>query len=291
MTDVTRKETHPFTQILVLFGLWLGLTTICGLLSGALMVLGINVTSSDNLLVFQAVSQLITFALPVLLMAVIYKYDSRGMLQLDLSGPKWLQGLLAMLIMLLMIPAIDWLTTWNDSWHWGGVWAKAEEMLRSLGKMSEDIIEDFLSRPGVGNFIANLIVVALIPAVCEELFFRCTLQQLFARWFKNPHWAILLTAAIFSLAHGDVFAFLPRFAMGIVLGYLCVASKSLVPCVCAHFFNNGFIVVLYYLHSNGVIAIDPSEQMNFPTIITVCCTVAAVALFLTNMGRKMFKQA
>lgn len=83
-----------------------------------------------------------------------------------------------------------------------------------------------------------LLILALIPAVCEELLFRGFLLKgigpAVGKW-----WAILLSAAIFGVFHFFVFRFTVTAGLGIVLAYLCWQSRSIVPAMLAHVLHNG----------------------------------------------------
>ncbi|MDY5969245.1 MAG: CPBP family intramembrane glutamic endopeptidase, partial [Bacteroidales bacterium] len=115
--------------------------------------------------------------------------------------------------------------------------------------------------------------------VCEELFFRGALQTTLARALRSPHWAILITSVVFSLAHGDIFGFVPRVVMGLALGYLFHYGGSLLVNVCAHFLNNSIIVVFYYLYYRGNFSINPSESIGFPGWLVAATAVLSVVAF------------
>ena len=277
------KSTHPFLQLLVMMAIALVMLLVSGLLSMALAVAGVDVTLASGLLWLQGLTQVLCFILPVLLMGMIYyKGRQRDFFRLDFSGPKWLLGLAGVVIMLLLVPLNELLAEWNDSWQLG----RLGEWMRSLQDQTEGITEQLLGNPTVGGLLASLLVVALIPAVSEELFFRGGVQNLLERWFGNAHAAIWVTAVVFSLGHGEVFSFVPRFVMGATLGYLYVYGRSLVPNMLAHFVNNAVVVVLYWLVARGVLDIDPEAPIGFDTLLTVCCTLAAAGVFAVSFVKR-----
>jgi len=105
--------------------------------------------------------------------------------------------------------------------------------------------------PGIMDLLVFLLVSALAPAVCEELFFRGAVQQLLLEWTRKPHAAIIVTAFIFSLLHIDPFGFAARFILGIALGYFFWWSGSLRLSIIGHFVFNAFgIINLYYVQHN-----------------------------------------
>lgn len=269
------KDTKPFGQLIGL----LFLLVICFVFSAGLQML-VNVQGDDSadirLNIFMTgLTQVVTFLLSALLFAMLYKGNVTGYLKIDGSKNKWGQGLLAILITMFLLPFVDQLTIWNEGMDFGP-W---EEKFRSLAEMNKQAVGKMLSLTSTGDFLLQLLVVALVPAVCEEVFFRGALQQVLHDCLKNGHVAIIVTALIFSLAHGDLYGFLPRFFMGLLLGYLFWQSGSLVVNICAHFFNNAMIVLMYYLRHRDVILFDPAEPFNFSVWLVAICFLAAVVLF------------
>lgn len=277
-----KKSTHPLMQLLVMLAMALGMLLISSIITAPLML--IDATSRPIILVVQSLTQLLTFLVPVVLMTVIYyRTNMREYYRFNFSGRYWYYALAGAVATLLIIPAIDWLTTWNDSWNLG----RLGELLRTLQDATEGIVESMMSTDSVLGLLGNLLVVALIPAVCEEVFFRAGIQNLLQKWVKNPHLAIWLTAIIFSLGHGEVFSFMPRFVLGALLGYLYVYGGSLLPNMMAHFVNNALVVVLYWLVARGVIDIDPEAPLQVDWALTALCTLAAIAvLAVTFWGKK-----
>ena len=269
------RSTHPLLQLLVMLAIALGLLLVTSAASGILIASGIDITTRQSMLWLQGITQIITFALPVLLIGIIYyRGQQRDFYRANFAGHYWLVGLAGVIIMLLLNPLNDWLSVWNESWDLGAV----GEALHSIQDQTEGLLEELMDTTSVGGLLANLLVVALIPAVTEELFFRCGIQNLLQRWLRNPHVAIWLTAIIFSLGHGELYSFMPRLVMGATLGYLYIYGGSLVPNMLAHFANNAIVVVIYWLATRGTLDIDPNEPMHFGWTLTACCTIAALFL-------------
>lgn len=240
----------------------------------------------------QGLSQLLMFLFPAWLFAFLFYGKPMQYFNVDVKGKSWMSALVGVVVMLLLLPGIDVLTRWNDGWHFSGsIGAQLEEALRAVTAMSEDIIESFVMRDGFRCFLENLLIIALVPAICEEVLFRGAVQQVLQKWFKgNAHWAIVVTAIIFSMAHGDIFGFVPRFFMGVVLGYLFYYSGSLIVNICAHFVNNALIVVLYYMYNGGVIGFKPDEIPSVGWVWTVLCTLAAGLLMYEMIVRRCKKE-
>ncbi|MBR1851149.1 MAG: CPBP family intramembrane metalloprotease [Bacteroidales bacterium] len=285
-----KQETSPLLQIFVLICFAVGIEFAISIAALALSIFGVDITSTSFLLATQAIGGAALFVVPVVLLAVLYGHDYKTMWQLDFSAPKWKLALVSAIIMVAFSPLNDVITSFNDSWHFGGVWAKFEEYFRTMADLSNNLIEKFLATESVWGLIVNLLVIAVLPAICEELFFRGCMQQLMTKWLRNPHWAIVITAAIFSIAHGDIFAFLTRFAMGIVLGYLFYASGSILVSASAHFVNNALVVLFGFLSARGVIDYSALDTYTLPWWVVVLATLSALLLFGGYMGEKIVRK-
>lgn len=124
------------------------------------------------------------------------------------------------------------------------------------------------------EYIFVLVVIALAPALFEEICFRAGLQQILIHWTKKPYLAIVLTSLIFSAIHFSYYGFLPRMALGILLGLLFYYSKNIWFSILMHLLNNGIsITVLYVTSVNG----KPKETMLDSTMgVEVSFTITAL---------------
>jgi membrane protease YdiL (CAAX protease family) len=125
--------------------------------------------------------------------------------------------------------------------------------------------------------------MALLPAIFEEFLFRGTLQPFFTKWFANKHLAIILTAFIFSAIHFQFFGFIPRFLLGIYLGYLLVWGKSLWLPIIAHLMHNAVSIIFDYAAQKRNIdleTIDPSQIVGFYPIVLLCNFFVMLGIYL-----------
>jgi len=114
-----------------------------------------------------------------------------------------------------------------------------------------------LGSTAVSDLLINLLVIAIIPAVGEELLFRGVIQKQFTALTHSKGAAVVLTAILFSALHMQFFGFLPRFALGVLLGYLYVWSGSIWLPVLAHFFNNATAVLLVWVAEREGMPFNP----------------------------------
>ena len=261
-------------QFFILLGVVLLSWTIATLATMALAQMGLDITAPKAMLLTQGLSQLLIFLVPSLLFVYLFRRAER-FLCYDCSRQQWRQVGLGLLALLLLTPAVDALGLWNDSWHFSGRWESVETALRTAAAHAETITGQMLTMTSWGDLLLVLLIVALIPAVCEEMLFRGIIQQSITRRWGNIHFAVWIAALLFSLCHGDLFALLPRLLLGALLGYLYAYSRSLLVNSLVHFFNNAIVVVHYYLYQHSVLHFSPDDPLGFSPALTLCCTAAA----------------
>ncbi len=123
-----------------------------------------------------------------------------------------------------------------------------------------------------------LLLIAVIPAICEEMFFRgfllSGLRQTTKKWS-----AIIIVACVFAIFHIILIKFVITATLGIVLGYLCWQSRSIVPSILAHMLHNGIAVLIAFIptisNKLGVSDLGPIDHL--PTHIIAIGTVTVVA--------------
>ena len=207
------------------------------------------------------------------------EYQMRDLGFRSLTPPWWLI-LLGVALMFISLPVTNQLTAWNEGMSLGKNLTWLEDWIKSLEETAKVTTEKMLNVNTIGGLLLNMVVVALIPAIGEELTFRGVLQQALTRKMKNPHVAIILSAAIFSFIHFQFYGFLPRMFLGVLLGYMFYVTGSLWTSMLMHFLNNGTAVVLYYLNNKDIIDIDVDHfgAMNgWMVALSAVLTVALIA--------------
>ena len=144
----------------------------------------------------------------------------------------------------------------------GGSLATVNEMIPVSAQMElyfKTMEEDYMKQvevmsqmKGIGDFLIALLVMAFVPAVVEEVFFRGGFQNMMHRSTGNFWVAIIVTSLLFSAIHFSFYGFLTRTALSIVLGLLYAYTRNLWMPILAHFINNAIGVgEVYYLRSTG----------------------------------------
>lgn len=138
------------------------------------------------------------------------------------------------------------------------------------------------------DYVLSLLVIALAPAIFEEVLFRGSMQTILTGWTKNAWAGILITAVIFSAIHGSYFGFLPRLALGIILGMIFLQSGNLWLSITMHFLNNAIVVTqMYFLTSMG----KPIQQaMDESMPVWYGAIAIAILYYAFRLFRKESKQ-
>ena len=245
----------------------------------------INKDNSNMILMLklaQAVLVVFLFILPAFLFSIFWtnsKVHYLGITKKPLFGTL----IIGSLGMLPALPMINFLAEINQNLHLPVVLSGVENWMRTSEHKATQLTEAFTQGTSVGTLILNLIVIALLAALSEELFFRGMLQKVLIECFKNKHIAIWFGAALFSAFHMQFLGFLPRMVMGAFLGYLFLWSGSLWPSILAHFLNNGAAVFLIWLANREVISKDIDKmgtEANQLVYVVISCIAVIGSLYL-----------
>jgi membrane protease YdiL (CAAX protease family) len=132
-------------------------------------------------------------------------------------------------------------------------------MLNSPGGSAQKIGEALMKGNGMMELLLSLVIISIIPAISEELIFRGVIQKLFIDLSRNKHFGIILTAILFSAMHMDIAGFLPRFALGAILGYMYLWSGSIYLSIVAHFTNNLLAFLMELGQKNNMLSFNPDH--------------------------------
>jgi uncharacterized protein len=141
--------------------------------------------------------------------------------------------------------------------------------LDSLDKMIENTYGDLLSTNNFLEGIFVVVIVSIVPAICEETMFRGFIQKSFEFKLK-PFWAALITAIFFGLYHFNPYGLIPLIGLGLYFGFAAYTSKSIFIPMTLHFLNNFAAIILYFVFGNDELinsAVESKADLN-STIIS-----------------------
>lgn len=161
----------------------------------------------------------------------------------------------------------------------------AEKYFRYLESEYNKEVFAIANTKTVQDYLISLIIIALLPAIFEEMLFRGSLQPVMINIAKNTFAGILITAILFSALHISFYGFLPRLALGLILGYIFYYSKNLWLPIIMHFLNNALgITQMYALSRKGLLT---PTVMSDDTLPLYYGLIAAGALYVAF---KLFKR-
>lgn len=237
-----------------------------------------------------AINHLTTFVLPAVFVLWIFYRGYR-----DQSGKGWmhyvgaalspnaLSLVLGILLSLASLPLVQYLYTVNKM-------LPMPEIFHDMENSTAELLKGILQNMTPLGFLANVIIIALIPAIGEELVFRGLLQRQLLRWLRNPWAAIILAGAIFSFIHLQFEGFLSRWALGIVLGWLYWRSGNIWVSIVAHFFNNAFMVAGVYFVGGEFFDVENEADVEVP-IWAACISLFLMAVIVRFFIQKVPRQA
>ncbi len=243
--------------------------------------LAANPAASPNswyeLMVLQAVNHIGTFFLPAL--AYWYVIERRTWTQFSERSVSNVTGFsLIALIVIAFMPFDGLIIDWNQNVHLPETLAPIEQWIRDKEKGLEGITKYLTTFKTTGQLLVAMFVIAIIPAIGEETLFRGILQRNFARWAGNAHVGIWLAAALFSAIHVQFLGFFPRMLLGALFGYLYLWSGNLWAPILAHFVNNGFTVLMVYLHQQKMTSMDIESTESVPVMVSLVSGIITLGL-------------
>ena len=208
---------------------------------------------------FQLLNQIGVFILPVLLFTFLVSKSGTKYLKLN-KAPLTISVIIAAIIVFTILPFLNYISQLNQEINFPASLQWIEEWMIAKEEQAKILTEAFLQANTISGLLVNIFIIALIPAIGEELLFRGVILRLFGKIFRNIHIAIFVSATIFSLFHLQFFGFFPRLLLGIVLGYLFVFTQNLWVPMAYHFVNNAASVIVYYLYQNDIIHTNVDEN-------------------------------
>lgn len=215
-----------------------------------------NTPAGLNFLKYAQVVQSIgLFIVPPFILAWLFNGKIGEYLMIDHSSSSN-NFLYTALSILMLIPLINFVGEINSKLTLPESLSGVENWMRSMEEAAKVLTEKFLKADSMPALLFNVFMVALLPAIGEELFFRGIVQRIFINWTKNQHWGIWITAILFSAFHLQFYGFLPRMLLGAMFGYLLIWTGSIWVPMLAHFINNTMGVIGYYMMDKAIISKD-----------------------------------
>jgi membrane protease YdiL (CAAX protease family) len=234
-----------FIAALISIPVWTSMTG----LSFTQMEKGMNDPANSNAVkVIQIITVIVGFLLPAIFTAFLLNRKPMDLLGFS-KKINWKQVGLVVAIIAVAMFASTFFSYLNERLP------ISESLKLRFVKMENDYnqqVETIIGLNSFGEYFLALVIMAFLPALCEETFFRGGLQNFLTRSTKKPWLSIIIVSILFSAAHFSFYGFLSRVFLGVVLGLLYQYSGRIWLNIIAHFINNAVAVsVIYSLKLQG----------------------------------------
>ena len=216
-----------------------------------LVIFGFDIDSApvNSLRLMTMAGQILFILLPALLFSKWIYGDVSDIISVKM--PEWIELLLFTLGIFILTPLLQsYLYIQN---YFIEQLAANSEMVNSvksffdtMNELVEKTYANMLKADSVPEMFLVILVIAVVPAIAEEVMFRGYIQRSFEFKIK-PVWAALLTAVFFGLYHFNPYGLLPLITLGFYFGFAAYISKSLIVPMFLHFVNNFGAIMLYYI--------------------------------------------
>lgn len=234
-----------------------------------------------NIRVSNIIQGLFLFLIPIIIYAALFA-DTKGQFLVKSSINK--KTLLLSILLIFCLQAfIETVNHYNNLITLPESMTALDDFFKQTKESGEKTLKLVFADKSLNSLFINILVIAVLPGIVEELFFRGCMQRSMQRVSDNVHVAIWMTAVIFSLMHFQLAGFFPRIILGAVLGYLYVWTKNIWIPIIVHIIHNATIVVVMqmFLDTNFYKQISISDySLSNAGIATLISFVASVGLMI-----------
>lgn len=171
---------------------------------------------------------------PALLMATMLTTSLRKSLRIRM--PHWTTLPLAVLLGLTLHPMYVLLAEWISYTY-------------PISEQAASAMKPFADQINSAPWLSVLFLMALVPAICEELAFRGFIFGGLVRGRGHLR-AVLITALMFGISHGVLQQSIAATIMGVLLGWIALRTGSVLPGILIHFTNNALSVSMERIASS-----------------------------------------
>lgn len=221
------------------------------------------------------------FIIPSLMFAFLCHENARTYLKTEDSYNIYVL-ILGIFLIIIIQPLVDFIGYYNQQMVLPEFMAGLEGWMKANELAAEKTTNLLFADKTITGLILNLLIVAIVAGLAEELFFRGCIQQIIQKVVGNQHLAVWLGAFVFSAMHFQFYGFFPRLLLGAILGYLFVWAGSIWIPVIVHTVNNVIGVILAYLFYDTPEYKELStfnlDQNLWITLVSLIFTVIAIIL-------------
>ena len=283
---------HPvLAAILGLIGVFFLYQIIGSLIT--LIILGFDLENADinSLRLMTMAGQLMFILVPTLILSLLVYKDIPSIIRLKLPSVK--ETLIFILGLIILTPLLQELL-YMQSYFFdllaqaSPVFDKLKNLLDELDKVIESTYGNLLGAGNIFEYILVIVVVSVVPAICEEVFFRGYVQKSFEKKLK-PFWAIFITSTLFGMYHMNPSGLIALAILGMYLGYAAYKSNSILVPVILHFINNFVAVIAFFIFGNEDLTnLEVVEEMGFTDHLTALVLFSTLFILFIYLAHKNY---
>lgn len=265
-----------------------------GLLTLLIFGLDIEHAPVNGIRLMTMAGQILFILLPALVLSRLFYSDVTKFLRIKI--PNWKEILLFTIgIAILTILLQNYLYIQNffiDQLANSVPFIKTiKELLDTLNAYVEKTYGSLLKANSVYEGILIVIVVAIVPALSEELMFRGLVQRSFEMKMK-PFYAALITAIFFGVNHFNPYGLIPLIILGLYFGFAAYMSGSIAIPIILHFLNNFTAVMLYFIYGDEeLISSTVQKPIELGSSFLLLLTMAILFTGVLIMIKKYYSNA
>ncbi|MFT3993361.1 MAG: CPBP family intramembrane metalloprotease [Dysgonomonas sp.] len=191
----------------------------------------------------QVVQSIGLFIVPVILYTYFFEENYQSFLKTKFNS-SYSELLIIVILTIAIQPIIQLVAYYNNLMNLPESMGAIEKWMRASEDSVKKIIELFIADKSIGSYASNILIIAVLAGISEELFFRAGLQQIINRIVRNKNIAVWITAIIFSAIHFQFYGFIPRLLLGALLGYLFIWSKNIWIPILVHILHNAINIII-----------------------------------------------
>ncbi len=273
MNQYAKTTNSPWLSLIILLGLTLAFSFAVQFIVVALDFLVSR--RIDNLMASEGSGAL--YALLIAGTLGAFLLPSLGLQYLEknvLYFPQQRQGnqvyFIGIIFLFAFGPMMQLLAEWNANMSLPASLEAIERWMKEQEESMASLTKKVVMVDSIPLLLLNVVVMAALPAIAEEFYFRGSIMHIIGRMVQNNHLAIWITAIVFSAIHIQFYGFFPRVVLGAFFGYMLIWSQNIWVPVLGHFINNAWITVMaYYYTTQGKTYEDLQHYESYSIIVYI----------------------
>lgn len=193
--------------------------------------------------------------------------------------------LLSTVVLIIVVrPIVSWLAILNSTIDLSFLGKLGEYVISTSDLIAEKTL--LLARAdSIDKLLINIFIIAILPAIGEELFFRAIIQRLLYKVSGRFHLSIWVTAIVFGVMHFNVRGVLPIIFLGLILGYIYFYTENIWLAILAHFINNASLLLIFFkfpVETESVV----SDNISIPSLLFSVLMSFSLLFFLYTVWEK-----